>query len=105
VLTATRILHFVKGLQDARDMGSKLNAVFTINNSDVFVLEFSVNETYTKDKIALKDLKLKSDTLIAMIIRQNATVIPRGNDYITVGDRVIVVTKCEGIDGINEVLK
>ena len=105
VLTATKILHFVKGLQDARDMGSSLNAIFKISGSDVYVLEFTVNETFSKDKIPLKDLQLKHDTLIAMIIRGNKTIIPRGNDYITVGDNVVVVTKQENIDGINEVLE
>ena len=40
-----------------------------------------------------------------MIIRGNKTIIPRGNDYITVGDNVVIVTKHENIDGINEVLE
>ncbi len=105
VLTATRILHFVKGLQSAKDLGSKLNAIFTLGGSDAFVLEFSVNEMFAKRNIPIKDLKLAPDTLIAMIIRDGKTIIPRGNDWITDGDRVIVVTKQKGVDGINEVME
>lgn len=105
VLTATRILHFVKGLQSAKDLGSKLNAIFTLGGSDAFVLEFSVNEMFAKRNTPIKDLKLAPDTLIAMIIRDGKTIIPRGNDWIADGDRVIVVTKQKGVDGINEVME
>lgn len=105
VLTATRILHFVKGLQSAKDLGSKLNAIFTLGGSDAFVLEFSVNEMFAKRNIPIKDLKLAPDTLIAMIIREGKTIIPRGNDWIADGDRAIVVTKQKGVDGINEVME
>ncbi|MGN0767828.1 MAG: NAD-binding protein, partial [Christensenellales bacterium] len=105
VLTATRILHFVKGLQSAKDLGSKLNAIFNLGGSDAYVLEFSVNEMFAKRDITIKDLKLKSDTLIAMIIRGGKTIIPRGNDCIADGDRVIVVTKQKSVDGINEVME
>ena len=55
--------------------------------------------------IPLKNLRLKPDTVIAMIIRKGKTIIPRGNDYIAEGDKVVVVTKQKGLDGINEVLE
>lgn len=105
VLTATRILHFVKGLQSAKDLGSKLNAIFTLGGSDAYVLEFTVNEMFSASKTPIKDLKIKADTLIAMIIRDGKTIIPRGNDYIADGDKVIVVTKQKDVDGINEVVE
>ena len=105
VLTATRILHFVKGLQSAKDLGSKLNAIFTLGGSDAYVLEFTVNEMFSASNMPIKDLKIKPDTLIAMIIRNGKTIIPRGNDYIADGDKVIVVTKQKDVDGINEVVE
>lgn len=105
VLTATRIMHFVKGLQSAKDLGSKLNAIFALGDSDAYVLEFIVNDRFNKCEIPLKDLTLKPNTLIAMIIREGRTIIPRGNDFITAGDYVIVVTKEKGVDGINEVVE
>lgn len=105
VLTATRVLHFVKGLQSARDLGSRLNAIYTLGGSDAFVLEYDVNEMFAAHDIPLKNLRLKPDTVIAMIIRKGKTIIPRGNDYIAEGDKVVVVTKQKGLDGINEVLE
>lgn len=104
VLTATRILHFVKSLQDARDAGSKLDHIFTIAGGRAFVLEFSVTESFGKAGIPLKDLTIRTDTFIAMIIRDNKAIIPRGNDVILVGDKVVIVTLNESIDTMNEVL-
>lgn len=104
VLTATRILHFVKSLQDARDAGSKLDHIFTIAGGRAFVLEFSVTESFGKAGIPLKDLTIRADTFIAMIIRDNKAIIPRGNDVILVGDKVVIVTLNESIDTMNEVL-
>ncbi len=104
VLTATRILHFVKSLQDARDAGSKLDHIFTIAGGRAFVLEFSVTESFGKAGIPLKDLTIRTDTFIAMIIRDNKAIVPRGNDVILVGDKVVIVTLNESIDAMNEVL-
>ena len=84
---------------------SKLNAIFTLGGSDAYVLEFTVNEMFSASKTPIKDLKIKADTLIAMIIRDGKTIIPRGNDYIADGDKVIVVTKQKDVDGINEVVE
>ena len=105
VLTATRIMHFVKGLQSAKELGSKLNAIYTLGDSDAYVLEFIINDKFSKPNVPLKELTLKPNTLIAMIIRNNRTIIPRGNDVIIEGDYVIVVTKEKGVDGINEVIE
>ena len=104
VLTATRVLHFVKGMQSAKDSGSKLDAIFTIAGGNAFILEFAVNESFSGANIPLKDIELKKDTIIAMIIRDKQVIVPRGNDAIQVGDKVIVVTKQNDVDGINEVL-
>ena len=54
---------------------------------------------------ALKDLKLIKDVLIACIVHNDKVIIPGGNDSISMGDRVIVVTSQEQIKGIKEILK
>ncbi len=46
-----------------------------------------------KDKnlnVPLKDLKMKRNMLIGCIIRDNETIIPRGDDVIKSGDTVLV---------------
>ena len=105
VLTATRVMHFVKGIESAKDLGSNINTIYPLAGSDAYVLEFSINEMFAQDGVPLKNMKLKPDTIIAMIIRKGEPIIPRGNDYITAGDTVLVVTKEKSVDGINEVVE
>lgn len=104
VLAATRILHFMKGLQSAQDLGSKLDAIYSLSGSDAYVLEFRVNAGFAHCLTPIRALKLKSDTIIAMIIRNRETLIPRGDDYIADGDTVIVVTRQKQVGGINDII-
>lgn len=67
-------------------------------------LEFKVSSTFKGAGITLRDLKLKSNILIALIIRDRRTIYPRGNDAIECGDRVIVVTTHLYLDDLNDIL-
>jgi trk system potassium uptake protein TrkA len=42
--------------------------------------------------------------LISCIIRQNAIIIPGGNDSIKVGDSVVVVTANENLSVLDDIL-
>lgn len=46
---------------------------------------------------ALKDLKVPETCVVAMIIRGSFIIIPKGNDKLYAGDRVIVLAKTESI--------
>ena len=53
----------------------------------------------------LKDLKLKKNILIAAIIKGNEVIIPSGNDFIGLDDKVIVVTTNQFLNDLNEILE
>ena len=46
--------------------------------------------------VALKDLKLKSNVLVASITHGSKTEIPNGNSVFRPGDSVVVVTTARG---------
>ena len=48
-------------------------------------------------------MKLKSELLIATIIRQGKIIIPGGGDTIEVGDSVIVVAAHSGLRSLNDI--
>jgi trk system potassium uptake protein TrkA len=73
-------------------MGSSVQTLHRLVDNQVEALEFAVK---VKDHFigkSLKDLRLKENLLIAVIIRNHKTIIPAGNDTLEVGDRVIIVT-------------
>lgn len=89
-LTANEIVSFVRGLQNT--VGCSVQTLHRIINNQVEVLEFAIRVEEEFIGIPLKDLEIRSNLLIACIIRDDKTIIPGGNDTIEVGDNVIVVT-------------
>jgi trk system potassium uptake protein TrkA len=55
--------------------------------------------------IPLKNLKLKKNILIAAIIKGEEVIIPSGNDFITLNDKVIVVSTNKLLKDLNEILE
>ena len=53
----------------------------------------------------LSKLKFKEDVLIASIYRDETVIIPRGNDIIQAGDRVVIVSKLIGLEDVKEILR
>ena len=53
----------------------------------------------------LSQLKLRSGVLIAAIIRQGVAIFPSGDDYLEVGDKIIVTTLIQNIDKIYDLLE
>ena len=53
----------------------------------------------------LRELKIKSNTLISYIGHNGEAIIPTGNDVISKGDTVMVVTMQTGFDDIGDILE
>ena len=102
--TASLILKEVRSLANVQ--GSEIENLYKLMNGKVEALEFSIKEDIKGlTGIPLKSLKLQKGILLACIVRDNNVIIPNGNDSITVGDTVIVVTTTSQIKGIRETLK
>ncbi len=52
--------------------------------------------------VAIKDLQIPSDCVIAAIIREGKVVMPHGNTTFLAGDEVLAVTNRPGADGLAE---
>ncbi len=55
--------------------------------------------------IAIKDLGLAEECVIAGIIRDGELIVPRGSTIFQVGDEVLAVTDSEGAQHLSELLK
>ncbi len=74
-------------------------------NDMVEALEFTVGEDFSKVNVALKDMKIKRDTLIGGIIRNHEFVLPIGDTKLINGDRVVVVSTIKGLSELNDILR
>ena len=67
--------------------------------------EFQVDENFARLGVPLKELSLKSNTLIGGIVRNEEFILPGGETAIQTGDKVIVVTLIKQITDLAEIFR
>lgn len=90
LITAYNILRYVRSLQNAINL--QVENVYKLINNQVEAIEFLVQDENELTHKQIKDLKLKKDVLVAVIIRGNDIIIPTGEDMILPNDRVIIIS-------------
>ncbi|ROR30359.1 trk system potassium uptake protein TrkA [Mobilisporobacter senegalensis] len=104
IITASYITGYVRGMQNTK--GSIVEALYKIMDGKVEVISFIANETTSFLNIPIKNLSLKKELVIACILHRSVVTIPHGNESITVGDKVLVVTKNHHIiKDLNDILE
>lgn len=101
-LTASIILRYVRALQNS--VGSNIQTLHKLGADNVEALEFRVTKNVRLTNIALKNLSLKKNLLIASIIKRDRIVIPSGDDTLEPGDSVIVVTSNNTLRDLQDIL-
>ena len=79
--------------------------MYSLMDDRAEALEFAVLADCKLVGVALKDLKLKPNFIIAGIIRGKETIIPSGDDAIREGDSVIVVATDAHLYDLSDVLR
>lgn len=102
-ITADSIATYVRAMSNS--MGSNVESMCKIASSKAEALEFTVRKESAVTGVALKDLKLKNDLLIAAINHNGKVHTPNGSSTIEKGDTVIVVTTQKGLDDLEDILK
>ncbi len=87
------ITSYARALQNT--LGSNVETMYKLMDGSVEALEFNVQSDFKGQHIALKDIKLKKDVLIAGIIRKRKAFVPTGDDEIVAGDKIIVIAKSD----------
>ena len=103
-IAANRIVAYVRALENSGEESS-VQTLYKLVGGQVEALEFNISSDFPEIGVALKDIKLKSDTLIACIIRNHKVIFPGGNDCIEKDDNLVVVTKRNHISSINEIFE
>ena len=99
--TANRIISYVRN-NESKHAGNILTLYKLVNNT-IEALEFKAVNSKVLN-VPLKDLRLKSNILIASIIRENNVIIPSGMDFIQENDLVIVITKETLLEHLDDIL-
>ena len=93
-LCCTTIVRYVRAMQNQTGAAISLH---TIADGQAEAVEFLVDETTKNCGVALKDLKLKQNVLVASITHGSKSEIANGGSIFQKGDSIVVVTSGRGI--------
>lgn len=102
-LTAQYILQYVRAKQNS--IGSNVENIYRILENKADALEFNISAKCPLLNTPLEKMRLRSNLIVAAIIRGRQIIMPRGQDEFRVGDRVIVVTSGNKILDITDIQK
>lgn len=102
--TADTIVGYVRAMQNSL-ASANIETVYRLINEQVEAIEFIIRENASYTGIAIKDMKLKNNLLIACIARKRKIIIPNGEEVLKVGDSVIVVTTCQRFNDLKDIFK
>ena len=102
-ITADHILQYVRAMQNS--IGSNVETLFHILDGKAEALEFIIRDQSKVLGVPLAELRLKPNLLVGCIYRDGKVKIPRGQDSIQMGDRVIIVTSQKGLCDISDIME
>lgn len=100
-IATNRIIGYVRALENSGE--SSVQTLYKLVDGSVEALEFKVGEDFEGLSVPLKALNIKSNVLIACIIRKTGVIFPGGDDTIEADDSVIIVSQSHHLRNINEI--
>ena len=83
--------------------GSVMNSLHRIANGAADAMEFTVTSSTHHLGVPLKELRLRSNVLIGVIVRDTQIIIPEGSSAMQEGDRVIIVAPTGKVMQLNDI--
>ncbi len=99
-IAADRITRFVRSLHATE--GNNVENLYSIIKGKIEVTEFVIGKLFPELGVPLCELSLKTDVIIAAILRGRSLIIPHGQDCLLAGDNVVAVSAHLGIGDFKE---
>ena len=102
-ITGAYILRYVRARIGGH--GTKVEKLYRLIDGKAEALEFIAREGDAYIGVPLKDLTMRPNSLVAIIVRRGKVIVPFGNDTIESGDSVVIITCESGLSDLNEVIR
>ena len=100
---ADMLVQYARALENSA--GSSMETLYKLMDDKVEALEFKVKPDFPMLNVPFKDLKTKSNVLIAGIMRNRTPIIPAGEDMLLADDKVVVLAANQRINTLADILK
>ncbi len=102
-IVADILVRYARALENS--LGSNVENLYKLMDDGAEALEFNVKDDPRLVRIPLRTLQLKSQVLIAGILRGRVPIIPSGEDVILPGDRVVVIAAAGHFRDLADIIK
>ena len=102
-ITCNNILRYVRARVNGG--GTKVERLYRLVDGKAEAMEFIARASDPYINVPLKNLHVRRNTLIAVIVRGTKVIVPFGNDHIEEGDHVVIIACEGGIRDLNEVIR
>jgi len=104
LIIADEIIRFTKSLMT--NGSSNIEHLYKLAGGGVEAIEFvATSNNKTAININLTDLRIIDNTLVSLIVRDGEPILPKGNDCIKLGDRVLIITTHTDILSLDDIVK
>lgn len=104
-ITSEMVLRYTRALSNS-SRSSSIETLYKIMDGKAEALEFKIKENSPITDTPIKNLKIKAGILIVGIIRKNKKVlIPTGDDVLSSGDSVIVLSASQHLNDLSDILE
>ncbi len=101
-ITAEAIIAYARAKKDSLD--SNIERLYHMFDNKVEAIEFRVDKESDITGVPLMDLSIKKNILVSFIYRKGNVIIPSGQDFLQVGDTVMIVTTHTGFNEIHDII-
>ena len=96
------ILGYARSLMNA-EAHDAVEALYRLMDGRLEFIEFRITEASPHLNQPIREWRIKDGTLLAHILRDGKPIVPRGDDVIRPGDRVLVVTTLQQLTRLEDI--
>ncbi len=102
-ITANSIIRYARSMKNTR--GSNMETLYSVIRGKVEASEFVIKEGSPVIGRPLSEMKLKSNILIAAVLRGRSVITPRGYDTLEAQDRVVIISETMALSDVADILE
>lgn len=102
-ITCSTILRYVRARANG-GRGTQIVKLYRLIGGKAEAIEFIAREGDSYIGVPLRELKIRKNCLVGVIVHKGKVIVPFGNDKIEAGDNVVIIVCERGITDLNEVI-
>lgn len=98
------VIKYIRSIKDC--MNNSIQTLYRFAKNQAEAIEFVIDKDYEYCNKPLAELKIKSDALIAFVVRDKEIIVPDSNTVLKKGDRTIIIATAEvGVSKVEDIFE